>query len=62
MRREERIAVALFALVTAAITSWLAFDEFIRREVSPDIAAVCAVIIFIAVLGAFGVITVKAKL
>lgn len=61
-RREERVLVAFVAIIVAGFASYLAFDAFLENGVEPNIAAGYAVVIFIAVLGAFGVIAVKARL
>jgi len=62
MGKEEKIGIAFLALIVAGFGSWLALDEFIKRGVNPDLAAGYAVAIFLAILGAFGVIAVKAHL
>jgi len=61
-RREERVAIAFFAILVAGFASYLAFNGFLENGVEPNLAAGYAVVVFIAVLGAFGVIAVKANL
>lgn len=62
MGKEERIAIAFIGLLVAAFGAWLAFDSFLERGVNPDLAAGYAVVIFIVILGAFGLIAVKVRL
>lgn len=62
MGREERIVVALLGILVAGIAAWLAFDYFTEHGVQPDLAGGYAVAIFLAVLGAFGLIAVRARL
>jgi len=62
MGKGERIAIAFIGLLVAAFGAWLALDEFIRRGVNPDLAAGYAVIVFLAILGAFGLIAVRVRL
>ena len=62
MRKEERFVLALFGVVIAGIVAVLAFDYFTEHGVQPDIAGGYAIVIFLAVLGAFGLIAVRASL
>ena len=62
MGKEERILVAIFGIIVAGIAAKLAFDYFAERGVQPDIAGGYAIVIFLAVLGAFGLIAVSARL
>lgn len=59
---EEKIVLAVFGIIVAEIAAWLAFDYFTEHGVQPDLAGGYAVAIFLAVLGAFGLIAVKAML
>ena len=62
MGKEEKLVLAMFGLMIAAIGAWLSFDYFTKNAVEPNIAAGYAVIIFLAVLGAFGLIAVRVDL
>lgn len=62
MGKEEKLVIAIFGLMVAAIGAWVAFDYFIENGVTPDIAAGYAVAIFALILGAFGVIAVRVNL
>ena len=60
--RVERIALAFVGIIVASIASYSFFNYFIERGVQPDIAGGYAIAVFLAVLGAFGLIAVKARI
>jgi hypothetical protein len=62
MGKEERIVVAFIGIIVAGIGAKLTFDYFAERGVQPDIAGAYAIVIFLAILGAFGLIAVSARL
>jgi hypothetical protein len=62
MRRDEKIVLIILALVCAGIGAGIAFNSFMRSGVQPDMAAGYSVVIFLAILGAFGLIAVSVRL
>lgn len=62
MGKEEKLAIAFCGIITAAIGLWLAFGYFKDNGVEPNFAAVYAVVIFLAILAAFGLIAFKVDL
>jgi len=62
MAKGERVLLALFAIFMAAIAAYVAFYAFLEEGVEPNVAAGLTVVIIIAILGAFGVIAVRARI
>jgi hypothetical protein len=62
MDTEERVAVGFLAIIVAGFAASIAFKGFLKSGVDPNVAAGYTVVIFLAVLGAFGVIAVTARL
>lgn len=60
--KQEEIIVAIFAVLFGGVLAYVALRVFLGSGVTPDIAAGLAFGVFLAVLGAFGVIAVKADL
>ena len=62
MGKGEKLAVILLGLFIAFIALWQCYDYFISTGVASEIAAGYSVIVFLGVLGAFGLIAFKVNL
>jgi hypothetical protein len=62
MGKAEKLAVIVLGLFTAFIALWKSNDYFISTGVAPEIAAGYSIIVFLGVLGAFGLIAFKVNL
>ena len=62
MGKGEKLAVILLGLFVAFLALWLSNNYFISTGVAPEIAAGYSIIVFLGVLGAFGLIAFKVNL
>lgn len=62
MGKGEKLAVVLLGLFTAFIALWQSNEYFISTGVAPEAAGLYSLIVFLAVLGAFGLIAFKVNL
>ena len=61
MNKKERILVGSLGIIISIIGTKLGFNYFLDREVQPNLASTYAIIIFFAVLGAYGLIAFNAE-
>ena len=61
MSKEEDIILAIIGIIAGGIGAKLGFDYFLENGVQPDIAGAYAITIFLAVLGAFGLIAFSVR-
>jgi hypothetical protein len=61
MDKKERFLVGSIGIIISGIGAKLGFDYFLGRGVQSDLAGTYAIIIFLAVLGAFGLIAFNAE-
>mgnify|MGYP001085548918 CR=1 FL=1 len=62
MGKGEKLAVILLGLVVAFLALWQSNEYFIETGVAPETAALYSIIVFLAVLGSFGLIAFKVNL
>jgi uncharacterized membrane protein len=62
MGKVEKLAVVLLGLLIAFIALWQSNEYFIGTGVAPETAALYSIIVFLAILGSFGLIAFKVKL
>jgi uncharacterized membrane protein (DUF485 family) len=62
MGKGEKLAVILLGLFIAFVALYYSNDYFISTGVAPEIAAGYSLIVFLGVLGAFGLVAVRVDL
>ena len=62
MGKAEKLVVVFIGLFVAFIALWQSNEYFIETGVPPETAGIYSIIVFLAVLGSFGLIAFKVKL
>jgi hypothetical protein len=61
-RKAERVAIALFGLLIAFAALYYSNQYFLSLRITPQVAVGYSLIVFVCVLGAFGLIAVSVRL
>lgn len=62
MGKGEKLVVVLIGLMVAFVALWQFNEYFIETGVAPETAGIYSIIVFLAVLGSFGLIAFKVNL